>query len=229
MAHPFLPTYDVTLAALAKIMLLDERSYSLADCSKDIYEPTDNLIEQLALSDPKELKVIHSQVCHPKEPKNKKGQFVHLFLVCLSNKVVYLGTVLNASFAIAVHQFLLELKINKLQEAISSANWSDVQTQFGELQIVANNDPFSISRRFLRCAIPVVCEEIDPHTIAKGVSKFMRALFPSLCNLPVTFFSNAERDKLMDKIALKAKEIAKSFPAQTTQERSLITAQEYGI
>ncbi len=232
MAHPFCSIacqkYNVQLAVLAQIMLLDERSYSLADCTEKVYAPTDELILQLSNSNPQELVIFCGEKYKPKAPTNKKGECIDVFLLCSNNQIAYLGTIVNASFAIAVYRFICQIKLQRLQESAKN-EFQEFQQYFDNLSQSLNNNPFAISRRFLRCAIPVICEQITAKDIEKGVRKFMKTLFPNLSKKKIKWLNPTEKDlAIRDMINARSK-MRVTLPPQTEECRIKVVEAEYGI
>ena len=123
MTHIF-EGFDIQPAIDArKVLMFEANTYE--DCVKLVYRPTYLLVEELLSTNPSELLCLRGPVVFNKD---QLGSYCDVDIVCLENKVVYLGTVRDWAQALANWSWFLKIyrdlpeKVDVLVRGVESAS-----------------------------------------------------------------------------------------------------------
>lgn len=215
--------YNVELAVLANLMILSNRTYLMDKCMEKVYSPTDEAIRNFINSQTTIL-LFSGPVYRPKFPKrNETSRACDLYAVLPDNKVIYVGTLISAYLAVAIHEHLLSILI---EGARSKKKISEVISILERIEILTSKI-FSVVRRNIRCYIPVFSEEIGKTEKEEGFRRFLLSLFPQMTRAPIDWLPNKEGEELLLAIEARAGKEKKKEKPQTRKEREYLLRQEF--
>jgi len=200
MTHIF-EGFDIQPAIDArKVLMFEANTYE--DCVKLVYRPTYLLVEELLSTNPSELLCLRGPVVFNKD---QLGSYCDVDIVCLENKVVYLGTVRDWAQALANWSWFLKI-YRDLPEKVD---------------VLVRRGPMAIIRHKLRCDVPVQTKKLDDDAMEDAVRKYLRTYLPDFdSDRPKIKWLDAKQQKRLERQMYE--EAKKNAKDQTKEERRRI-------